>query len=149
MAEALPRRPPPPTIYRSAAGEAAIRALYDKALAALPYEHAERLVETSFGTAHVLVCGPADAPPLMLWSGFGVPAPFMVRMCDPLLERQPFRVYVTDFPCQGNAISESTRHPLADRLRTHSFLPACLLQRGAGPRMQSWILPSTSMESGL
>ena len=100
MAEAevaLPHRPPP--LYRSAAGQAALHAHYNKALAALPYQHEEKLVETSFGTAHVLVCGPADAPPLVLWHGMAVPGPFMIRMFDPLV--QHYRVYAPDHPYQG------------------------------------------------
>jgi hypothetical protein len=56
---AAPCRP----AYRSAAGKAAIFALYDKALAELPHPYEERLVETSRGTAHVLVCGPQEVRP--------------------------------------------------------------------------------------
>ena len=102
MAEAevaLPHGPPPPSPYRSAAGRAALHAHYNKALAALPYQHEEKLVETSFGTAHVLVCGPADAPPLVLWHGMAVPGPFMIRTLDPLV--QHYRVYAPDHPFQG------------------------------------------------
>ncbi|EFN53901.1 hypothetical protein CHLNCDRAFT_136076 [Chlorella variabilis] len=98
---ALPHGPPPPSPYRSAAGRAALHAHYNKALAALPYQHEEKLVETSFGTAHVLVCGPADAPPLVLWHGMAVPGPFMIRTLDPLV--QHYRVYAPDHPFQAGS----------------------------------------------
>jgi hypothetical protein len=59
----------PPTLYRSAAGEAAIRALYEKTLACLPFVCESGLVPTAYGSVHVLVCGPAAAQPLVLWHG--------------------------------------------------------------------------------
>lgn len=92
-------RPPPPPLYRNTGGEAAIRAVYDRLLAALPYDHEQRLVQTSFGTAHVLVCGPADAEPLVLWHGMGAPGPTMLEGFAPLISR--FRTYVPDMPYQG------------------------------------------------
>lgn len=100
-----PHSPPPPTIYRSAAGEAAIRSLYDKTLAALPFEHEERLVQTSFGTAHVVVCGPAAAPPLVVWHGMSTPAPIALGgsgLSDCLVGIKRFRIYVPDLPYQGS-----------------------------------------------
>lgn len=90
---------PPQSMYRSVDGEKAIRALYDQCLSALPFQHEERLVETSFGTAHVVVCGPPDAPPLVMWHGMGLPAPFVLALFHSLIPQ--FRIYAPDMPYHG------------------------------------------------
>ncbi|KAL4451883.1 hypothetical protein ABPG75_007545 [Micractinium tetrahymenae] len=100
-----PARPQPKPLYSSAEGEAALRRLYDDTLAALPFQHEERWVDTpSFGRAHVLVAGPEGAPPLMLWHGTAAPGPLMLRAFDPLVKR--FRVYCPDIPLQAGSRSE-------------------------------------------
>ncbi|KAL4855140.1 Glutamate synthase [NADH] [Chlorella vulgaris] len=91
------------SMYRSVQGEKAIRALYDQSLAALPFEHEGRLVETSFGTAHVVVCGPANAPPLVMWHGMGLPAPFVLALFQCLIPQ--FRIYAPDMPYHASSRS--------------------------------------------
>lgn len=87
-------------MYATKAGEAAIRQLYDRALASLPFPHEERTVTTaSFGSTHVTLCGPPSARPLLLWHGTAAPAPYMLAALQPLVER--FRIYCPDIPCQG------------------------------------------------
>lgn len=96
---ASPAKTAPP-LYASVAGEAALRRHYDAGLAALKFPHEERQLDTpSFGRAHVTVCGPLGAPPLLLWHGTASPAPFMLPTVPELVER--FRVYCPDIPCQG------------------------------------------------
>ena len=90
----------PPPLYHSAAGEQELRAHYDRTLAALPFPHEERFVETpSFGRVHVVVAGPPAGPPLVLWHGTATPAPFALGAFAPLVDH--FRVYAPDLPCQG------------------------------------------------
>eukprot|EP00887_Chlorella_sp_A99_P007447 scaffold2.g7447.t1 len=98
------QRPPPAGIYRSPAGEAAIRGLYASALAALPHEHEERTVPTSHGAAHVTVCGRPDAPALVVWHGMGGPAPYVLRMLAPLARR--FCIYAPDLPYHSGSRSK-------------------------------------------
>lgn len=90
----------PAQLYASPAGEAALCSLYDATLAALPFQHEQLVVQTpSFGRVHVVVCGPADQPPLLLRCGAMAPAPFMLcaPALRPLIDR--FRVYCPDLPC--------------------------------------------------
>ncbi|QUC61475.1 alpha/beta fold hydrolase [Streptomyces sp. A2-16] len=49
----------------------AFEAAYDKVLAKWPADREALRVPTPFGTTHVNVCGPADAPPLVLLPGGG------------------------------------------------------------------------------
>ncbi|PSC73157.1 Diacylglycerol O-acyltransferase 2 isoform A [Micractinium conductrix] len=104
MADAEPAPPaPPPELYSSAAGEAALRQLYVSTLIDLSFPE-ERLVPTSFGTGSVVVCGPSDAPPLVVWHGTAAPAPDMLLEVPQLVER--FRVYAPDIPCQAGSRSD-------------------------------------------
>lgn len=84
----------PPSPYRSPEGEAVIRALYDKQLAALPIATEHRTVDTRFGTTHVLVAGPEAAPPLLLVHGANHSAPANLASLLPLASSH--RVYAPD-----------------------------------------------------
>ena len=53
-------------VYRSAAHEAAFLTLYDAAMGLWPVAYSELDVPTRFGSTHVIVSGPEDAPPLVL-----------------------------------------------------------------------------------
>lgn len=57
------------TIYKSAAGRAAVLAAYDRGVAGLTVPVESRVVETRFGATHMLVAGPAEAPPLLVVHG--------------------------------------------------------------------------------
>ncbi|MEV8021098.1 alpha/beta fold hydrolase [Streptomyces sp. NPDC086554] len=52
----------------------AFRTAYDKVLGKWPEGTVHRAVPTPFGDTHVTVCGPADAPPLVLLPGGGATA---------------------------------------------------------------------------
>ncbi len=53
-------------VFKSPAGEASVLAAYDTAMKLWPIPYEERDVPTRFGSTHVIVSGPADAPPLVL-----------------------------------------------------------------------------------
>lgn len=82
------------SIYRSAAGEAAIHALYDRQLAQLGIETESRMVPTRFGVTHVLVAGPQAGPPLVLLHGGNTTNPTTLAWVRPLLKK--YRLYAPD-----------------------------------------------------
>ena len=84
----------PDSIYKSDAARAAIEALYDRALARLPFPTESRRVETTFGSTHVLVAGPEGAPPLLALQGGNVVNPLTLAWLTPLAGE--FRIYAPD-----------------------------------------------------
>ena len=66
--------PNPRRLYTSPSGMAAVQAAYDEALSRLTHEVEFRSVATSFGQTRVLVTGPEDAPPVVLFHGWNTNA---------------------------------------------------------------------------
>lgn len=63
---------PSRSIYRSPAAEARLMQIYDARLARWPTQHSSVFVDTEYGRVHVIVSGPAEAPPLVLLHASGV-----------------------------------------------------------------------------
>src|SRR5215207_1688871 len=82
------------TIYRSAAGEAEVLALYDWFLSRLDIPYESRTLETRFGTTHLLVAGSEGAQPLMVFHGGNVVNPLTLKWFEPLARE--FRIYAPD-----------------------------------------------------
>lgn len=59
----------PANLYKSAESYAAMTAFYNRSLETLPAAVESHYVDTRFGSTHMLVAGPADAPPLLLIQG--------------------------------------------------------------------------------
>lgn len=53
-------------IFKSSEGEARVLAVYDAAMKLWPIPYEERDVPTRYGSTHIIVSGPAEAPPLVL-----------------------------------------------------------------------------------
>jgi len=53
-------------LFKSPEGEARVLAAYDAAMKLWPIPYEQRDLPTRFGSTHVIVSGPADAPPLVL-----------------------------------------------------------------------------------
>lgn len=83
-----------PNQYRSESARAEAAASYDGILARWPVPHATRFVETSYGATHVIVCGPAEARPLVMLHGLGTNATSWFKVVPPLAAR--YRVYLVD-----------------------------------------------------
>ncbi len=62
----------PPSMFKTPAGEARYFAAYDATLALWPTPRDAWQVPTQFGMTHLNVCGPADAPALVLLPGAAI-----------------------------------------------------------------------------
>ncbi|MCA2207624.1 alpha/beta fold hydrolase [Nocardia rosealba] len=84
------------TIYTSEHGRERIAQRYREHLATWPVPWEQRLVPTAAGETFVLVCGPADAPPLVLLHGSG--SNTSAWRGDVSEWAAHFRVYAVDLP---------------------------------------------------
>ncbi|WP_440769229.1 alpha/beta fold hydrolase [Natronorubrum sp. DTA28] len=84
----------PEGIYRSARGERRIKGFYDHLLSNLETQFDREWVDTRFGETHVLVTGPDDAPPLVVFHGGNVVNPVSLEWVLPLADE--FRLYAPD-----------------------------------------------------
>ncbi len=96
-------------IYKTEAGEREIRRRYEQALAGWPVPAERRQVPTREGDTFVLVCGPDDAPPLVLLHGSGSNA--TMWMGDVGTWAEHFRVHAVDMIGEPG-LSAQSRPPL-------------------------------------
>ncbi|MFJ4520163.1 alpha/beta fold hydrolase [Streptomyces sp. NPDC088810] len=89
---------------------AAYRVAYDKVMAKWPADREALSVATPFGAAHVNVCGPRDAPPLLLLPGGGgaTSASWYAQAAGLARMR---RVYAVDLPGAPGLSRAGDRHP--------------------------------------
>jgi pimeloyl-ACP methyl ester carboxylesterase len=85
--------------FRTEASEARYRAAYDAVLAKWPVAYEEITVPTRLGATHVIVSGPADAPPLVLLHAAMATATVWRPNVEAL--SQHFRVHAVDIIGQG------------------------------------------------
>lgn len=100
------------SIYRSRRGKARILDLYDRGVAALGMEVEERWVETRFGDTHVLVAGPAAAPPLVAFHGGNALNPLSLGWFRPLARR--WRIHAPDTVGHPGRSAETRPDPGGD-----------------------------------
>lgn len=85
---------PASSIYRNAGGRAEVLALYDRAVERLGVSLEARDVATRHGRTRVLVAGPEDAPPVVLFQGGNFLGPLTLAWFRPLMER--WRIHAPD-----------------------------------------------------
>lgn len=83
-------------IYKSAAGERAVMAIYDSLLAQWPVPYQALNIPTRHGQTFVIASGPATAPPLLLLHGAGTNSAMWGG--DVAAYSQDYRVYAVDLP---------------------------------------------------
>lgn len=83
-----------PSIYKSASGEQAVMALYDRALEQWPVPYQTRQIATRHGATFVIAWGDASAPPLVLLHGAGTNSAIWIG--DAADYSRHFRVYAVD-----------------------------------------------------
>jgi pimeloyl-ACP methyl ester carboxylesterase len=96
-------------IYKTEAGEREILRRYEQTLSQWPVPAEHRRVPTREGDTFVLVCGPDDAPPLVLLHGSGSNA--AMWMGDVTAWAQHFRVHAVDMIGEPG-LSAPARPPL-------------------------------------
>ncbi|MFC4857201.1 alpha/beta fold hydrolase [Actinophytocola glycyrrhizae] len=97
-------------IYKTEAGEREIRRRYEHTLANWPVPAEHRVVPTREGDTFVLVCGPEEAPPLLLLHGSGSNAAMWLG--DVPAWARHFRVHAVDMIGEPG-LSAPSRPPLA------------------------------------
>lgn len=83
-------------IYKSAAGEAAVMAIYDETLAHWPVPHTTALLPTRHGDTFVIAGGPQGAPPVILLHGAASNALAWIGEIETY--SRSLRVYAVDLP---------------------------------------------------
>jgi pimeloyl-ACP methyl ester carboxylesterase len=83
-----------PSAFKTPEGEASYLAAYDAAMELWPVPYQELEIPSRFGTTHVIVSGPEDAPPLVLLHGYFV----TLTMWSPNIAdfARDYRVYAID-----------------------------------------------------
>jgi len=110
------------TAFKTRDGETAFLTAYDTALKSWPVPYEELDIPTCFGTTHVIVTGPADAPPLVLLHGYmATSTMWLPNIAD--FSRQ-HRVYAIDV--MGQASRSVPGDPIRDRADFVTWLTATL-----------------------
>lgn len=128
-------------IYKSAAGERAVRERYLELLSRWPVPHTQMRVPTREGETFIVACGPADAPPVILLHGSMMNA--ATWMGDVSLWATHFRLYVVDI-IGDSGLSAASRPPLASDAYAHwlsDVFDALSIQRASivGVSLGGWL----------
>ena len=86
--------------FKTSEGEAAFRAAYDAAMKCWPVPYEELDIPNRFGTTHVIVSGPTDAPPLVLLHGYMATSTMWVPNVADF--SKDYRVYAIDVMGQSS-----------------------------------------------
>lgn len=93
------------TYYKSPEGKAEILRQYSNKLDKLGLQYESHYYETTYGSTHVISCGPEHAPPMILVHGSNGCAPIALETYAGLISE--FRVYAVDVLSQPNRSAET------------------------------------------
>ena len=98
--------------FKTPEGEAAYLAVYEAAMKLWPVPYEEIEIPSRFGTTHVLVTGPEDAPPLVLLHGMAM----TLTMWSPNIAdfSKDYRVYAIDVMTQPGKSIPNPDEPIRD-----------------------------------
>ncbi|ELY85639.1 alpha/beta fold hydrolase [Natrialba taiwanensis] len=97
------------SIYRSQAGKAKLLAAYDDAVDRLDVEVDERRFETRHGSTHLLVAGPPDGPPVIVFHGGNATNPMTLAWYTGLAD--DYRLIAPDTIGQPGKSAETRVNP--------------------------------------
>ena len=100
------------SIYRSAAGRRAIERVYEAGVAALPFDVDSQYVDTRHGRTHVLVAGPADGRPVVVFHGGNSTNPLTLAWFGDLIDE--YRIVAPDTIGQPGRSAETRVDPRGD-----------------------------------
>jgi len=111
-----------PSAFKTPEGKTAFLAAYDSAMKLWPVPYEERDIPSRFGTTHVVVSGPKDAPPLVLLHGYMATS----AMWSPNIAefRKDYRVYALD--TMGQPSKSSPDEPVRSAADYLEWLTATL-----------------------
>jgi len=111
-----------PSAFKTPEGEAAYLAAYDDAMRSWPVPFVEVTLHSGFGATHVVVCGPEDAPPLVLLHGYMATS----TMWSPNIAdfSRDYRVYAVDV--MGQPGKSVPGEPIRDRADFVAWVTATL-----------------------
>ncbi|GAB3687773.1 hypothetical protein GCM10028857_21230 [Salinarchaeum chitinilyticum] len=100
------------SIYRSGTGRERLHECYDRALDGLDVPIDERTIATRHGDTHVLLAGPADAPPVYCFHGGNATNPMTLAWYTDLAE--DYRLIAPDTIGQPGYSAETRVNPVGD-----------------------------------
>jgi pimeloyl-ACP methyl ester carboxylesterase len=116
------------SIYKSSAGELAIKDHYDDLLSQWPIPHERLNVATPYGNTFVVASGPGDAPPVILLHGSGSNSAMWIGDIESYAN--DYRVYAVDIIGEPNHSDQ--RRPDLDSEAYGLWLKAVCDQLGIG-----------------
>ena len=100
------------SIYRSAAGKRAIERVYESGITALPFDVDSQYVDTRHGRTHVLLAGPADGRPVVVFHGGNSTNPLSLAWYADLADE--YRIVAPDTIGQPGLSAETRVDPRGD-----------------------------------
>lgn len=99
------------SIYRSEKSKKEVLELYDRQMESLKLLYTDLYIDTSFGKAHLIVCGSQTGKPLLVFHGGNATTAYNLKYCDFLLEE--FHIFAVDtigHPGKSTEVSLSPRN---------------------------------------
>ncbi len=103
------KTPEPKELYDNTAARQTAYKSYDKIMKHWPVDYTEEWIETDFGISHLIISGPADAKPVILFAGLFADATMWYANVGPLAEH--YRVICPDQMTYGGK-SQPTGKPI-------------------------------------